>query len=303
MSNLIPSAEFGAVRIYSGEKSGKYPDGNQVIVEGTDYRAAFDSPRVANRIGADFDGADLVIQGHVHEDHMAGLHRLPDVPVYVHRDDLPAILSWQGLSAAYGYDKAIDTPLRESIERDFYYRPRPDAIAYDDGMIWDLGGGVSVRAIHAPGHTAGHCVLLAEPDGIAFIGDIDLSGFGPYYGDRSSSLADFRRTLAKLADIPAQVWVTSHHRGVYTDRQRFLDDLTIFAGKIELRQQRLLQLIEQQPRDLKELTAIGVLYKPDANIIWAPYAERRTIAQHLQEMVATGTIARDSQGRFGLNAS
>ena len=75
-----------------------------------------------------------------------------------------------------------------------------------------------------PGHTAGHCALLVEPEGVAFIGDIDLTGFGPYYGDASSSLSDFRRTLARVADIPAKVWVTSHHRGVYTDREKFLHD-------------------------------------------------------------------------------
>jgi glyoxylase-like metal-dependent hydrolase (beta-lactamase superfamily II) len=49
--------------------------------------------------------------------------------------------------------------------------------------------------MHLPGHTAGHCALLVEPQGVAFIGDIDLSGFGPYYGDATSSLAAFRRTL------------------------------------------------------------------------------------------------------------
>ena len=40
---------------------------------------------------------------------------------------------------------------------------------------------------HMPGHTAGHTVLLVEPEGVAFIGDIDLTGFGPYYGDACSS--------------------------------------------------------------------------------------------------------------------
>ena len=55
-----------------------------------------------------------------------------------------------------------------------------------------------------PGHTCGHCVLLVEPGGIAFIGDIDLSSFGPYYGDATSSLAEFRRTLEAVKEIPAQ---------------------------------------------------------------------------------------------------
>ena len=100
---MAPSAEFGPVRIYFGENRGRYPDGNQVIVQGADSRAVFDSPLVSRRIGGDFDQADLVIQGHIHEDHTAGLARLPNTPLCVHNCDLPAIQSWDGIRAAYGY--------------------------------------------------------------------------------------------------------------------------------------------------------------------------------------------------------
>ena len=79
----IPRADFGRVTVFFGEKNGKYPDANQVIVRGTDTQAAFDTPIVANRIGPEFDTSDIVILGHVHEDHMAGLHRLPRAPVHV----------------------------------------------------------------------------------------------------------------------------------------------------------------------------------------------------------------------------
>ena len=108
------------------------------------------------------------------------------------------------------------------IEGKFHYHPRPDAQPYSDGARWDLGGGVSVTAIHLPGHTRGHCALLVEPAGVAFIGDIDLTGFGPYYGDATSSLADFRSSLEAVKAIPARAWVTSHHRGVVSDRATFL---------------------------------------------------------------------------------
>jgi glyoxylase-like metal-dependent hydrolase (beta-lactamase superfamily II) len=86
----IEQAQFGPVTVCFGEKHGKYPDGNQLIVTGRDTRAVFDSPKVANHIGPLFDDADVVIMGHVHEDHMAGLHRLPGVPVHVHEADLEA---------------------------------------------------------------------------------------------------------------------------------------------------------------------------------------------------------------------
>ncbi|NIP74260.1 MAG: MBL fold metallo-hydrolase, partial [Gammaproteobacteria bacterium] len=71
-----------------------------------------------------------------------------------------------------------------------------------------------VRAVHMPGHTRGHSVLLVEPGAIAFIGDIDLSGFGPYYADACSNLAEFRSTLERIEHLEARAWITFHHKGV-----------------------------------------------------------------------------------------
>ncbi|MFO1084096.1 MAG: MBL fold metallo-hydrolase [Reyranellaceae bacterium] len=297
-SPVLQRAEFGRVSVFFGAKNGKYPDGNQVLVEGADTRAAFDTPIVANHIGPAFDATELVILGHVHEDHMAGLHRLPKVAVHVHEGDLAAARSWAGLAASYGSSEARLPEMLAKFQRDFFYAPRPDAISYRDGAVWDLGGGVRVRAIHMPGHTAGHCVLLVEPEGVAFIGDIDLSGFGPYYGDATSSLGDFRRTLQRLPEVPAQVWVTSHHRGVYTDRERFLGDLAAFAAKIDEREQRLFGWLRESPQTLEALIARRLLYPPHIQELWVDDAERRTIAQHLDELMADGRVQRDAEGLY-----
>jgi glyoxylase-like metal-dependent hydrolase (beta-lactamase superfamily II) len=289
---------FGSVSVHLGEKSGKYPDGNQVLVQGADLRVAFDTPLVANRIGAAFDDVDLVILGHVHEDHMAGLHRVPRARVMVHEADLAAARSWPGLARHYGYPDAVLGPLKAKIEDQFLYRPRPDASGYADGAHWDLGGGVSIRAQHMPGHTAGHCVLLVEREGLAFIGDIDLSGFGPYYGDATSSLADFRRTLAAVAALQARVWVTSHHRGVITDRALFLDSLAAFAGRIDERRGRLLAMLAGGPRSLDDLVRQRLLYPPEHDALWVDFAERRSIGLHLDELIADGSVRRLDDGRF-----
>lgn len=268
-------------------------------MRGTDTLAVFDSPPVANRVGADFDNADLVVLGHVHEDHMAGLHRLPGVPVHAHHADLDAVRSWPGLARHYGVSADRLAAMRAKIERDFNYQERPDAIGYADGAVWDLGGS-RVRAIHMPGHTAGHTVLLVEPEGVAFIGDIDLSGFGPYYGDATSSLTDFRRTLARLPEIAARVWVTSHHRGVYTDRQAMLAALAAFTAKLDEREQRLLEMLAGPSKTLAELVAGRLLYPPGYEEIWIEDAERRSISQHLTELVARATVVEGSDGRFRL---
>jgi glyoxylase-like metal-dependent hydrolase (beta-lactamase superfamily II) len=298
MMSDVPSASFGPVTVFFGAKNGKYPDGNQVVVRGADALAVFDSPQVSGRIGEAFDAADLAILGHVHEDHMAGLGRIPRASVHVHEADVEAARSWEGLSRHYGYPEPVLGPMRAKIEREFDYAPRPDALAYADGARWDLGAGVSVRAIHMPGHTAGHSVLLVEPEGVAFIGDIDLSGFGPYYGDATSDLGTFRRSLRRVAEVPAKVWVTSHHKGVYTERAAFEAALRAFEATLDAREARLLAMIGDAARTLDELVAMRLLYPVGYDEIWIDCAERRTIAQHLDELLAAGRIRCDAEGRW-----
>ena len=218
----------------------------------------------------------------------------------MHEADLAAAQGWDGLARHYGYPDAVLGPLRARIEQQFHYQPRPDATGYRDGAVWDLGGGVRVRAHHLPGHTAGPCGLVVESEGLAFIGDIDLSGFGPYYGDATSSLADFRRTLAAVAMLDARVWVTSHHRGVITDRAFFLESLAAFAGRIDERSDRLLAMLAAGPRTLDELVRQRLLYPPEHDAPWVDFAERRSIGLHLDELLAEGRVRRRDDGRFAV---
>ncbi len=293
-----PRADFGRVSVFLGEKNGKYPDANQIIVRGSDARAALDTTLVSNHIGPEFDAAELVVLGHVHEDHMAGLHRLPAARVMVHEADLEAARSFDGLVAAFGIvDPVRAQDMLDRFRRNFFYAPRPDAQSYVDGTSWDLGQ-VKISAFHMPGHTAGHCVLLVEPEGVAFIGDIDLTGFGPYYGDASSSLRDFRSSLVRLPEIPAKVWVTSHHRGIYTDREQFLRDLAAYQSKIDEREQRLLDMLTQAPKTLNQLVEQRLLYPASYESPWVEAAETRTIEQHLDELLADGRVQVNELGVY-----
>jgi len=290
MSDIL---RFGPVGVFLGHKAGKYPDGNQVIVSGRELRVAFDTPLAANRIGPEFDDVDLVLLGHAHEDHMAGLHRVPGARVQAHEADLAAVQSWDGLKVHYGYPDAVMPAMREMIDRDFHYQPRPDATGYRDDEVWELGGGVRVRARHLPGHTSGHCALVVESEGLGFIGDIDLTGFGPYYGDQTSSLAAFRRSLRDVAEIDARVWVTSHHRAVITDRAQFRADLAKFAAKIDERSEKLLGYLGEGPQSVAELVRRRLLYPPGFSLPYVESAEENSIRMHLDELVAQGMAKQD----------
>lgn len=182
--------------------------------------------------------------------------------------------------------------MRTMIERKFHWVPRPDAEGYADGHTWDLGG-CRVRALHMPGHTGGHSVLLVEPEGVAFIGDFDLSSFGPYYGDACSSLPLFLESLERIKAIPARVWVTSHHKGVITERETFLHLLQAFAAKIVQRERAILVALAQAPRTLAQLAAQRFLYPPGYQDVFVEDAERFTLLAHLSLVAQQGKVVEE----------
>jgi glyoxylase-like metal-dependent hydrolase (beta-lactamase superfamily II) len=292
--SIVHGVRLGPVDVYFGEKSGKFPDGNQVIVRGKDSLAIFDTPMVSNRIEEQIRAADMAILGHVHEDHVAGLHLIAQTPVHAPAEDLGALQSHAGLGLHYGYRPHVSQAMVERAQTRFHFVARPHALAYKDDATWDLGR-VKVRSIHMPGHTGGHSVLLVEPHGIAFIGDIDLSSFGPYYGDACSDLSAFRDSLRRLESVPASAWITSHHKGVITDHEQFLQMLRQFSQAIERREERLLAVLSASPATLADLVEMRFVYPATFNDVYVQDVERRTISQHLASMLATGRVSRDGE--------
>src|SRR5262249_58595752 len=164
------------------------------------------------------------------------------------------------------------------VER-FHYRPRSDAEGFADERVFDLGG-VTVRVIHAPGHTRGHCCFAIEPDGVLYLGDIDLTSFGPYYGDAWSSLVDFERTLPAVGGIDAHRYATFHHIGVVEGREAFRARIDRFTEVIRVRERRLVQFLSE-PRTLEEIVAHRFVYRPGDAVSYADAVESRSMSQHL----------------------
>ena len=290
----------GPVSVYLGEKSGKYPDGNQVTVRGADTLVAFDTPLVANRLGAELLDADLIVLGHVHEDHMAGLRRLPRTPVQAHELDVEAARSWEGLARHYGYAPGVLAGMRAMIEEKFLYVPRPDAQPYGDGACWDLGGGVRVtRVPHAGAHAGAIACCSSSP---AASPSSATSTCRP--SDRTTATRPPASPISaarsrRVKEIPARVWITSHHKGVITERETFLALLKAFAARLTAREEAIAAFLEQRPSTLAELVAHRFVYPPQLKELFYEDAERRTIEQHLQELALAGR-ALEERGRWRL---
>jgi glyoxylase-like metal-dependent hydrolase (beta-lactamase superfamily II) len=283
------------VSVLVGDANGAYPSGNSLLVRGAGETVLVDpSVTVVSRGGAPVP-VDAVINSHAHEDHMAGNGAFPDARVHIHHDDLPGARSMDGLMAVYGLTGEAREAFEAVVLDAFHYTPRPDATGFSDGHVFDLGGGVTVEAVHLPGHTRGHSGF--RMDGVFFLSDIDLTGFGPYYGDVWSDLEDFDASLRQVREEEADYYVTFHHKGVIEGREQFVEMVDAFAAVIDRRHEAMIEFL-REPHTIDEMRAHRFIYRPHVDMAFVESVERRSAELHVARMLRRGEATEVAPGRY-----
>ena len=200
-----------------------------------------------------------------------------------------------GLMAVYGLDGDARQSFEQTVLDEFHFTPRPDAHGFSDGHVFDLGGGVHVEAVHLPGHTRGHSGFRV--DNTFFLSDIDLTGFGPYYGDVWSDLDDFEDSLVKVRDEEADHYVTFHHKGVIEGREAFLELLDAFHSVIGRRHDAMLDFLSE-PRSIDDMVDHRFIYRPHVEMAFVTSVERRSAEMHVARMIRRGEAIELEPGRF-----
>jgi glyoxylase-like metal-dependent hydrolase (beta-lactamase superfamily II) len=284
-----------AVSVLLGDKNGTYPSANALLVRGGGEAVLVDPSVTVVAHGGVPVPVDAVLNSHSHEDHVAGNGLYAAARVYVHEADLPGVQSVEGLMDVYGLEGEARRDFSQVVIDEFHFTPRPDANGFTDGHVFDLGG-LTVEAVHLPGHTRGHSGFRVS-DGVFYLSDIDLTGFGPYYGDAWSDLDDFEASLRQVRDEEADYYVTSHHKGVIEGRERFVQMVDEFAAVIDRRHDNMLTFLAE-PRTVDEMVAHRFVYRPHVESVFAEAVERRTSSLHLDRMLARGEAAEVEPGKF-----
>ncbi|MFO7688176.1 MAG: MBL fold metallo-hydrolase [Desulfobacterales bacterium] len=282
------TVEIGPLRLIAGANKGRYPFCHSLYVPEAGLLIDPGAERASlERLRATEDVRQVWLS-HWHEDHWGQLDLFDDLPLAMSRIDAPPMADLSVFFQWYGVGENLYDVWRPLMEEQFHFRPRiPDGYL-SDGDIIDLGG-LTVEVIHSPGHTPGHLCFYFREIETLFLGDMDLTRFGPWYGDRDSDIEAIIRSVKRLRQIPARRWICSHENGVYHDVCGPMWDA--YLAVIERRESALCDFLRNAPRTLDEIAARWIVYgKARQPEDFYAFGERNHMQKHLERLMKAGVV-------------
>ena len=273
-----------------GENQSRFPYCACLYIKGEKLRVLIDAGMGEENL-APFKkmGIDLLILTHCHIDHRLTRNEILDVPVWCHHKDAIFLRDREYFFNSMGLKRSgIDLSGHFNFSKGIFEVEISHAI--EDGEQIDLGG-VTLIAIHTPGHTPGHLSFFIPEHRLLFSGDIDLTPFGPFYGHDFANIDDFLASIKKITRINAQIAVTGHAGPFSSDlSKKFWQYEKIIYDRDKL----LLDMLTQ-PKSLQDLQGKNLFYRsypdfPDL-IRWFELVH---IEKHLERLKSMERIHQES---------
>jgi hydroxyacylglutathione hydrolase len=286
--------QFGRIRFVCGENGGKYPFNHSLYLQGDRSRVIIDPACSLEKLTRLKDeGVDCVWLSHWHEDHIRYIDLFENRLLRISGRDFPPLtdinifLDW--------YDIKIPqerSNWRKIMLEVFNFRPRSEANFLVDDETVDLGG-LTIQVLPTPGHTPGHLSFFFPEEELLFLGDYDLTSFGPWYGDVYSDIEETIKSIHKLKAVSARRWVASHHTGLFEENPgRLWDD---YENVIHERENKLLAFLEK-PKTIAEICAAWLIYgRPREPKEMYEFNERVLVRKHLEYLQRQDKIILDDE--------
>lgn len=232
-----------------------------------------------------------IVLTHHHYDHASGAHRLREVTgaeIVVHRAEKDLLLSPESETG----DMEIPEDQKEAREQAKKWREEaakavPDVLV-EHGETLRVGT-LRLRAVHTPGHTAGHLCVVLEDEEALFAGD-NVLGVGtaaiapPPHGD----MAEYIRSLKKMQALESEMLYPGHGPPVNQPRRKIQE-------LIDHRQQRedqIVGLIDGGRDSVKGLVK-AIYPELDKRLFWMATGQ---VIAHLHKLQSEGKLLLEGKG-------
>ncbi len=285
---------FGSVWFIPGDNKGRYPNCHSLYINGPNILIDPASNRKRlNELKKD-PGVNEVWLTHWHEDHFLYLDLFDDIPLRISEKDAPQLSDLDIFLDAYGGEPENKAYFRPIMENMFKFVPREPDMFLKNGDVHSRDG-LTIEVIGTPGHTPGHSAFFFKEDSVLFLGDYDLSGFGPWYGDVASNIEDIFSSIERLKNIPANIRLAAHETGIFENLED--DAWDRYVGVITQRENALLNLIET-PTSFQDITDAHIVYGCSREPkIFYEFGEKAIMGKHLQKLIKEGR-AKEKNGKY-----
>lgn len=276
------------------ENSGRYPLSHSIYVK--DDVSVIIEPACREDLMKELAseaGVDIVLNTHFHEDHRIYNYLFENARLFVHELDAHGYGSVEHFIDCFALSNspALADYWKAFLFETLKYQPYEVNTTFADGFEIDLGH-TKLQVIHTPGHSAGHCCFHFPNERIVYLGDLDLTSFGPWYGGYDCDIEAFLASIERIRDLAPRAVVTSHGHGLITES---IDErLQRYADIIGSRDKQILEMLST-PQTLDEILSREIIYRqnqiaPDGPFYWD---NRHMIGMHLERLEGQGLIKKD----------
>jgi hydroxyacylglutathione hydrolase len=280
--------QIGPLMIIEGPNGSKVPFSRSLYINSKD-KVLIDTGADPTELLAFDDqfGVNLIINTHYHPDHTLHNHLFSNTEKWINPLEFETIQTIEGIARGNGVyqewgPEGVEA-LRKHLPKEWVQNLGEISGTYQYEDEYNFSG-VKVHFLHTPGHTEGYTSPYFPELGVVYVGDFDMTSFGPWYFGTDGDIDSFISSSKRLLELDVDTYITGHQKGVFTKKD-FTEAMGKFLAIIEQRDEIIKKYV-RQGLNFEELTSIGIFYPKkilEKALILRTW-ERSGIRKHLQRL-------------------
>ena len=286
------------VNLIQGLNDARFPEANTLFIDDeilTLVDAGSDLGQVTRTmkdLGHRLEDLDRILLTHFHIDHKGHaeqLRQISDCEVMCHPLSVRGTSTFQGWAEEVGIDDhpSFDEWIPLLLEWMPLLSSDYEITSHYQNMKPISCGEVELVPVHLPGHSKDHTCFGINGLETLFLVDIDLTRFGPFYGNVVGDIREFKNSINHVIDLSPKIGISSHLPNPLSDNlQELLEE---FLGVFDKREAEILKRISEGHNTIKKLAALPTIYP---RIPFDPYYffEECMLEQHVEILLDDGVI-------------
>lgn len=291
------------VHLIRGFNRSRFPEANSVLIDDeiltlVDAGSSMEHiEKTLQDLGHGLEDIDRIVLTHFHIDHKGHaqhIHNISGCEVICNLFSNEGVESFHGMARYYGI---ADHPKYEAWKsRIGMWLPHVISDYSITGNYYDRRpiccGEVDIIPLHLPGHTIDHTCFGINGFDTIFLVDIDLTRFGPWYGNEVSNIHEFETSIQAVIDLQPTNGISSHLIDPVSENlvERLENYLSVFGR----REKAIINNIANGYNTLEKLVRIPTIYPRIPDEVYYVF-EEFMLNKHLELLIREEKVS-DNNG-------